>query len=107
MYFKFWGNFFKFKFIYFNWRLITLQFCIGSGVNFGLEVSYPPETTEANNLNLDDNFFKLGILFVLFLKNIKKKQHAERSHILNALVQAYGKKKKKKKLENVTFWENN
>ena len=22
--------FFKFKFIYFNWRLITLQYCIGS-----------------------------------------------------------------------------
>lgn len=39
-------------------------------------------------------FLKLGILFVLFLKNIKKKQHAERSHILNALIQAYGKKKK-------------
>ena len=23
-------SFFKFKFIYFNWRLITLQYCIGS-----------------------------------------------------------------------------
>jgi len=42
---------------------------------------------------------------VLFLKNIKKKQHEERSHILNALVEVYGKKKKD--LENVTFWKNN
>ena len=23
-----WFHFFKFKFIYFNWRLITLQYCI-------------------------------------------------------------------------------
>ena len=72
-----------------------LQYCIGSGVNFGLEVSHLPEITEANNSNLDNDIFKLEILFVLFLKNIKKKQHAERSHILNALVEAYGKKKKK------------
>ena len=86
-------------------RLITLQCCIGSGVNFGLEVSPPPEITEANNSNSDNDIFKLEILFVLFLKNIKKKQHEERSHILNALVEVYGKKKKD--LENVTFWKNN
>ena len=28
--FFFYFSFFKFKFIYFNWRLITLQYCIGS-----------------------------------------------------------------------------
>ena len=26
-------NFFKFKFIYFNWRLITLQYCIGFAIH--------------------------------------------------------------------------
>ena len=26
-------SFFKFKFIYFNWRLITLQYCIGSAIH--------------------------------------------------------------------------
>ena len=26
-------NFFKYKFIYFNWRLITLQYCIGSATH--------------------------------------------------------------------------
>ena len=26
-------NFLKFKFIYFNWRLITLQYCIGSATH--------------------------------------------------------------------------
>ena len=26
-------DFFKFKFIYFNWRLITLQYCIGSATH--------------------------------------------------------------------------
>ena len=26
-------SFFKFKFIYFNWRLITLQYCIGSATH--------------------------------------------------------------------------
>ena len=26
------GNFFKFKFIYFNWRLISLQYCIGFAI---------------------------------------------------------------------------
>ena len=25
--------FFKFKFIYFNWRLITLQYCIGFAIH--------------------------------------------------------------------------
>ena len=27
------GYFFKFKFIYFNWRLITLQYCIGFAIH--------------------------------------------------------------------------
>ena len=27
------GLFFKFKFIYFNWRLITLQYCIGFAIH--------------------------------------------------------------------------
>ena len=26
-------NFFKFKFIYFNWRLITLQYCVGFAIH--------------------------------------------------------------------------
>ena len=26
-------DFFKFKFIYFNWRLITLQYCVGSATH--------------------------------------------------------------------------
>ena len=26
-------NFFKYKFIYFNWRLITLQYCIGFAIH--------------------------------------------------------------------------
>ena len=26
-------SFFKFKFIYFNWRLITLQYCIGFAIH--------------------------------------------------------------------------
>ena len=29
----FFYSFFKFKFIYFNWRLITLQYCIGSATH--------------------------------------------------------------------------
>ena len=64
-----------------------------------------PRNTEANNSNLDNDIFKLEILFVLFLKNIKKKQHEERSHILNALVEAYGKKKNKKRLGKCYFLE--
>ena len=26
-------DFFKFKFIYFNWRLVTLQYCIGFAIH--------------------------------------------------------------------------
>ena len=28
------SGFFKYKFIYFNWRLITLQYCIGFGIHW-------------------------------------------------------------------------
>ena len=31
--FIFFPSFFKFKFIYFNWRLITLQYCIGFAIH--------------------------------------------------------------------------
>jgi len=31
--FKLFFSFFKYKFIYFNWRLITLQYCIGFAIH--------------------------------------------------------------------------
>ena len=33
IYLLFTGRFFKYKFIYFNWRLITSQYCIGSAIH--------------------------------------------------------------------------
>ena len=42
--------FLKFKFIYFNWRLITLQYCIGFAIHqqesaTGVHVSHPETHT--------------------------------------------------------------
>ena len=34
--------FLKYKFIYFNWRLITLQYCIGFAIHLETEKSAPP-----------------------------------------------------------------
>ena len=33
MYFSFYLFIFKYKFIYFNWRLITLQYCVGFAIH--------------------------------------------------------------------------
>lgn len=48
-------------------------------------------------------FKKLKIIFLSFLKSIKKKQHVERLHVLNVLVKPHGKRP----LKRVTYWKNN
>ena len=96
-------NFFKFKFIYLNWRLITLQYCIGFAIHqhesatgihvfpilkpslFSLPilshwvVSAPAPSIQYHASNLDLRFTSYMILY-MFQCHSPKSSHLSLSH---------------------------
>ena len=75
--------FLKYKFIYFNWRLITLQYCIGfvihqhestTGIHL-FPIPNPPPSWIFNIINLSVPFFMI-VGFCVLLKNLScSKRH--------------------------------
>ena len=107
-------NSFLFKFIYFNWRLITLQYCIGFAIHqhestTGVHVfpilnppsHLPPHTIPLGHpsapapsilypaSNLDWRFISYMILymFMTILKNFSEKKEERHKHLTTGLYQ--------------------